>query len=159
MEVSDQEMSRVDGSDQEMAEECKKALPEENAAPGHREDGGMDNCGRDADAAPEEAVADEGNEPVPSGLAEPPAGEGAIPGRSDEDGQESCRGSLRDSKKCAISEISPIAVDLAGKAVVPPEVLEYYRQFGIDERTLKILFQMRPPDVQPGMRTGAGISG
>jgi hypothetical protein len=155
VEVSDQEMSRVDGSDQEVAEECKKALPEENAAPEHREDGGMDNCGRHVDAAPEEAVADEGNEPVPSGLAEPPAGEDG----SDEDGQESCRGSLRDLKKCAISEISPTAVDLAGKAVVPPEVLEYYRQFGIDERTLKILFQMRPPDAQPGMRTGAGISG
>lgn len=159
MEVSDQEMSRVNGSDQEMAEEGKKALPGENAAPGHREDGEKDSCGRDAEAAPEEAVADEGNAPVPSGVAELPAGGEAIPGRSDEGGQESCWGSLRDSKKCAISEISPTAVDLAGKSVVPPEVVEYYRQFGIDEKTLKILFQMRPPDVQPGMRTGAGISG
>lgn len=159
MEMPDQEKSCVDCSDKELVKDRDTEVAERDAAPENQENCGMDDCSRDAAAAPGEAVCDGESDTVPSGVDEHSAGEGAIPDQSGEKCQKFCRHPLHDLKNYAISEVTSTAVELASHTVVPPAVVEYYKQFGLDERIIKIMFQLRPPDVPPGIQPGIGISG
>lgn len=57
----------------------------------------------------------------------------------------------------AISEVTPAEIELSRRAVVPQEVLNYYKQFGLGERIIKLIFQFQPPAMHPGYLPG--ISG
>ncbi len=49
-------------------------------------------------------------------------------------------------KWVAFSELAVDAVNLARNSVIPPAVMEYYKQFGLDEETIKLIFQMQPSE-------------
>ncbi|NPV28793.1 MAG: hypothetical protein HPY58_03885 [Firmicutes bacterium] len=49
-------------------------------------------------------------------------------------------------KYVAFSELPGNTVDLARNSVIPPAIMEYYKQFGLDEETIKLIFQVQPSE-------------
>lgn len=52
----------------------------------------------------------------------------------------------RRQKWVAFSELAVDVVNLARNSVIPPAVMEYYKQFGLDEETIKLIFQIQPSE-------------
>lgn len=51
-----------------------------------------------------------------------------------------------DNKWVSFSELPGEIVGLARSSVIPPEIISYYRQFGLTEEEIKLIFQVRPPE-------------
>lgn len=156
MEIPDQEKSRRDCLDKEQVNSLDTEVLEENGLLENQENFGPDDCG--LTAAPEESAYDGDSDIIPPGVDEPSSGSGVRPDQAGEKKcQTCCRHSLlHDLKSYPFSEIRLAAVELANHTVLPPVVVEYYKQFGLDERIIKIMYQFRPPDMPPGT---IGISG
>jgi hypothetical protein len=129
VEIPDQEKSRRDCSDKEQVNSLDTEVLDENGLLENQENSGSDDCG--LTAAPEESAYDGDSDIIPPSL-------------------------LHDLKSYPFSEIRLAAVELANHTVLPPAVVEYYKQFGLDERIIKIMYQFQPPDMPPGT---IGISG
>ncbi len=66
----------------------------------------------------------------------------------DEAKKENARAPVSESRRkwVAFSDPPVEAVNLALNSVIPPAVMEYYKQFGLDEETIKLIFQMQPSE-------------
>gem|GEM_PF-6282413 len=66
----------------------------------------------------------------------------------DEAKKEDARVPVSESRRkwVAFSELTVETVNLALNSVIPPAVMEYYKQFGLDEETIKLIFQMQPSE-------------
>ena len=44
------------------------------------------------------------------------------------------------------ADLPRTVIEYAQKSIIPPQVIEYYKQYGLDEHTIKILFHVQPYD-------------
>lgn len=51
-----------------------------------------------------------------------------------------------DNKWVSFFELPTEIVGLARGSVIPPDILNYYKQFGLTEEEIKLIFQMRPSE-------------
>lgn len=51
-----------------------------------------------------------------------------------------------DNKWVSFSELPVEIVGLARSSVLPPDIIRYYKQFGLTEEEIRLIFQMRPSE-------------
>ena len=44
------------------------------------------------------------------------------------------------------ADLPRTVIEYAQKSIIPPQVIEYYKQYGLDEQIIKILFHVQPYD-------------
>jgi len=44
------------------------------------------------------------------------------------------------------ADLPRTVIEYAQKSMIPPQVIEYYKQYGLDEQIIKILFHVQPYD-------------
>jgi len=56
-----------------------------------------------------------------------------------------------------VSEVKSTHIELSRRTALPQEVVNYYQQFGLDERMIKLIFQLQPTAMHPEyQREGSG---
>jgi len=56
-----------------------------------------------------------------------------------------------------VSEVKLTHIELSRRTALPQEVVNYYKQFGLDERMIKLIFQLQPTAMHPEyQREGSG---
>ncbi|MDR9757302.1 MAG: hypothetical protein ACN4A7_05365 [Thermacetogeniaceae bacterium] len=56
-----------------------------------------------------------------------------------------------------VSEVTLTHIELSRRTALPQEVVNYYKQFGLDERIIKLIFQLQPTAMHPEyQREGSG---
>lgn len=152
MDTTDQKKFCLDSSDEELAEErdvtANDAASEQELC-GQDESSAATVCDEKADTVvPDEKELPAEEEPDVSDVVSDPAADKV---------KECRRYTPHDLHNIAISEVTSTAVELSRHTVIPPEVMEHYKRFGLDERIIRLMFQLQPPAVHSG--APPGISG